>query len=390
MNQFKLYLLVSYIGIASFSGTLITPALPLIEKTYQLSHSALEWIVSIFLLGYVLGQLIYGPLANRFGRLTALRMGLVLNITGIIFCIFSTNYFNYNLLLCGRFITGLGVASCLSCIVMLINELPDPKQVKQAFAATVIFFTASFGIAVAIGGSITEHLHWTNCFNFLLLHAFIVLILTWLFKETLKKPIALQPYLIFSNYRAVLKNAQLVIFALPLGLVCAINYGYSAAAPQYAHAILKLSPEQYGYWSLLNTAAMIISGFLNTQLTKRYSTMRLFFLALALLIPGLISMNLIAHYKIPNILWFFSTTAYLCFCTGLIYPVASLLASKDIKDQGSAASMMSFINMGTGTIAIIFMGHLPVPIITAFAFMLTTFFILMSSLITYFVFKNRT
>ena len=82
LSQSKIVLLLSYITIASISAAIITPGLPLIEHSYELGHGALEWVISIYLLGYMLGQLIYGPLANQFGRLWALRCGLLLNLLG--------------------------------------------------------------------------------------------------------------------------------------------------------------------------------------------------------------------------------------------------------------------------------------------------------------------
>ena len=94
----KVAILLSYICIASFSAAIITPALPQIQKTFSLSHGAVGWVISIFLFGYVIGQLIYGPLANRYGRLKALRIGMLINILGVILCIFSVyvhSYFHY-------------------------------------------------------------------------------------------------------------------------------------------------------------------------------------------------------------------------------------------------------------------------------------------------------
>jgi len=89
MGSFKITILLSYICIASASAAIITPALSQIESTFHLAHGSVEWVVSIFLLGYALAQLLYGPLANRFGRIVALRCGLVLNLIGIIICLIS-------------------------------------------------------------------------------------------------------------------------------------------------------------------------------------------------------------------------------------------------------------------------------------------------------------
>ncbi|WP_264769324.1 MFS transporter [Coxiella burnetii] len=95
IGKLKVMLLLSYICIASISAAIITPALPHIKQAFALTNGALEWVISIFLFGYVMGQLIYAPLANRFGRLTALRYGLMVNLIGILLCIMATKASSY-------------------------------------------------------------------------------------------------------------------------------------------------------------------------------------------------------------------------------------------------------------------------------------------------------
>lgn len=114
--------LLTYISIASVSAAIITPALPNIQRHFALSSDAITWVVSLFLLGYVLGQLIYGPLSNVYGRLKALRLGLMINLLGLIICLVATFTNSFFLLNFGRFLTGLGTASGLVCTFILINE----------------------------------------------------------------------------------------------------------------------------------------------------------------------------------------------------------------------------------------------------------------------------
>jgi MFS family permease len=174
MNKIKIMLLQSYICVASVSAAIITPALPHIEKTFALSHGSIEWVRSIFLLGYVLGQLIYGPIANRFGRLNALRFGLGINLIGIITCLIAVYVNNYFILLAGRLITALGSAAGLSCTFTLINELLTKEQAKNAMSFALVFFTVGIGLSVTAAGIITEYSHWQYCFLVLLIHGSIM------------------------------------------------------------------------------------------------------------------------------------------------------------------------------------------------------------------------
>ena len=375
LSRLKIALLLSYICIASASAAIITPALPYIQRTYSLSHGALEWVVSIFLLGYVVGQLLYGPIANRFGRLTALRGGLIINLIGIVLCIIATKLSNYSLLLIGRLVTALGAASGLSCTFMLLNESLNPAQAKHALSFAIVSFTVGIGLAVTVGGLVTQYLHWQDCFWILLVHGIAMLLLTGKFKETLHKPISLHPRIILTRYIDTVKSSLLVVFSLAVGMVSAFAYGYSAAAPIYAQTLLHLSASQYGYWNLINMSGMLGSGFLSSFLIKKYGAKSILFLGFGLMIPALISLILISMLAYSSVLWFFITTALLYLFSGLLFPSASYFASNAIKDKANASSMMSFINMGSAMISVIILGYLPFSSLSSFAIIMTIFFI---------------
>ena len=262
MNRLKTVILLCYFSVASVSASIITPALPTIEAAYSLSHGALEWVMSTFLLGYLIGPLLYAPIANHFGRLKALRNGLVFNLIGVVLCLFSVWLVNYKLLLLGRFIAALGASTGLSFALVLINELLSKEEAKRVMSFAVISFAVGTALAVTLGGVITHYLHWKDCFIFLLLHGGIMLLLTGLFPETLQVKIAFHPRTVFTGYLSALRNVNLVIFSVTVGLFSSIVYCYSVAAPLYAQLTLHLSPDHYGYWNLVNMVGMLGSAFL--------------------------------------------------------------------------------------------------------------------------------
>tara|TARA_R110002124_G_scaffold52032_2_gene150089 strand:+ start:9220 stop:10377 length:1158 start_codon:yes stop_codon:yes gene_type:complete len=376
MNKLKVGILLSYICIASISSAIITPALTNIEVFFSLSHGALEWVVSIFLLGYVIGQLIYGPIANRYGRLTALRVGLIINLIGIVMCICSTHFMSYGLLLFGRLITALGAAAGLSCTFMLLNELLTEKEAKSAMSFAIVSFTLGIGLAVTLGGIITTYFNWQYSFWILMFHGIIMYLLTYLFTETLQKPINFSISKVLSGYKLALTNKTLIIFSLTLGFVSAISYCYSVAAPVYAISVLKLTASEYGYWNIINMFGMFASGFISARLMKKYGAKKLLKIGFITLAPCLLSLVLIVLSTSSHIVWFFMTTMFLYLCGGLLFPACSYLASNAIEDKASGSSMMSFINMMTAMLSVIIMGYLPFAMIVSFSLVLGCLFLL--------------
>jgi len=91
MNSFKTALLLSYICIASFSAAIITPALPHIQTYFDLSKGAVEWVVSIFLLGYVIYQ--YGVSNAGCDYDGVFAVFITFSICIIVVCIFYDNFY---------------------------------------------------------------------------------------------------------------------------------------------------------------------------------------------------------------------------------------------------------------------------------------------------------
>ncbi|PIZ04938.1 MAG: MFS transporter [Gammaproteobacteria bacterium CG_4_10_14_0_8_um_filter_38_16] len=374
INSFKTALLLSYICIASVSAAIITPALPHIQSFFSLSKGSVEWIVSIFLLGYVIGQLIYAPIANRYGRLKALRTGLFINLIGILICITSTYINSFSLLITGRLVTALGAASGLSCTFMLINELLPSDRAKHAMSLSIISFTTGIGLAVLLGSLITQYFKWQDCFLLLLVHGIIMYCCTFAFPETLKSPKAIHPKIILEHYLTAFKNPKLVVFSLVIGFVSVFTYGYSASAPIYTQTILHLSPSQYGYWNILNMTGMLTSGILSAYLIKKYHEKNVLITGFVLVFFGLVMLSFMTIFSFNYSLLFFAITTFLYLTSGLLFPSASIFASTAISDRASASSVMSFINMGSAMIGVIIMGYLPLQSIISFTAVLSVFF----------------
>lgn len=388
LSQFKIVLLLSYITIASISAAIITPALPLIEHGYELGHGALEWIISIYLLGYMLGQLIYGPLANKFGRLWALRCGLLLNLVGILLCLGSTYSLNYSLLLTGRLITALGAASGLTCTFMLLNELLPKAQAMRAMSYTIVAFTLGIGAAVVVGGMISQYLFWGDCFWLLLIHGLVMLALTWQFPETLTQSVTISVKTVVHNYLHAIKSTRLVAASFVVAVTSVVSYTYSAAAPLYAHIQLHLTPGGYGIWNIINMIGMLASGFISSYLMPRYTVNSILQFGMLMIIPCIVSLLLLFHSTTEHPYWFFITTALLYFFSGCIYPSASYLASNAIPDKASAASMMSFINMGAAMTAVVMLGYLPLSPLMGLIVTIAAFFVLANVMAMRFIYRS--
>ncbi|MBA2655622.1 MAG: MFS transporter [Tatlockia sp.] len=357
ISNFRIALLLSYISLPSFSAAFITPALPQIALSYGLQKGQVDWVISIFLIGYVIGQLIYGPLANRWGRLSAFRIGLTINLLGIVLCMVSVMTNSFWLLLIGRLVSAFGASSGLACTYMIINEWLDKSQRKSAMAYTILVFTLGIGIAVTLGGLISEYGNWIYCFPFLFVHGLLALVGTVFFPETLQKSIPLNFSSVIDGYKQVLHSKMLVLFSLVIGFCSSMAYCFSAAAPQITIDLFHLSPAEYGYWNLLNMLGMLLGGLWAKALFKRMppkELVRLGFFCCSFGVLSLLDLNIL-HSISP--LWFFLSTASLYLFSGFMFAGGTYLASNALDDKASCSSMMSFINLSVAASSVILMGY---------------------------------
>jgi DHA1 family bicyclomycin/chloramphenicol resistance-like MFS transporter len=130
-NKLSFITLLLLISFASVNAVLFTPALPIIAKFFVISDSAAQLTISWFLIGYTLGQLLYGPLANRFGRKPALYIGITLQIASSLLCALSSSFHHYLILVIGRFLLALGSGVGLKMTFTLVNESFEPKIASQ-------------------------------------------------------------------------------------------------------------------------------------------------------------------------------------------------------------------------------------------------------------------
>ena len=176
-----LFLLISF---GSVSAVLFTPALPQISAYFGVSNSAAQLTITLFLVGYAVGQLLYGPLANGFGRKTALYIGIGLEIISSLICVLSANLHAFWLLVVARLLMALGASVGLKMSFTLVADCYTSEESTNIISHLMIAFAITPGLGVALGGLLTQHLGWQSCFYFLALYGIFLFCLAYRMPET--------------------------------------------------------------------------------------------------------------------------------------------------------------------------------------------------------------
>ncbi|HLD16965.1 MAG TPA: multidrug effflux MFS transporter [Coxiellaceae bacterium] len=353
-NIFSLMLLSAF---ASMGAILMTPALPQIAAYFKTTIGVAQLTVTSFLLGYALGQLIYGPLANRLGRKPSFMIGIAVATLGSIFSILSSPTESFHLLILGRLLEALGSSVGLVVCFTIINDFYFPKDARRITGILMIAFAIVPGVAVAAGGGLTEYMGWQACFYFLLAYGFVLIIPAVTLPETvitLDKN-ALESHYLFINYTKMLCNKKFVGYALCGGFSASCIYVFGAEGPYIGIRLLGISPAKYGLLGLIPFIGTLIGALMTLQFSDKNprTVLKMSFLIQFLSIFIMLISFVSHHVSLLTLL-----APMVLFCVG--YPIlmstALSLAMAETEDKANGSAVMNFMAVSMPVIMTFLLG----------------------------------
>jgi len=376
----SLLTLLLLIPFGSISAVLFTPALPTIAKVLEVSDGAVEATMTFFLLGYALGNLLYGPLAKRFGRKPSIYLGATIAVLGSFVTIFAGDRQLFYLFVIGRFLSALGSSVGMKMSFTLIADAFRNAQITKKISIATVSFAVSPSIAVGVGGYLTTHYGWQSCFYALIVYSCLVLILSFFLPET--APSFDEDALTFKDiketYRNNLRNKKLIYSSLIMGCVTSILYLFSTLAAFLAINQIGLSPEKYGFLNLIPPIGLVFGSFISHQLANRKKKLAVIQLGGVIAVVVIISMVILFGIGKVNAWTLFLPIPFLYVGTSLIFNNASSFAMEHMKDKANGSAVMSFINMMLASLAVFITQSVdsPSPLFMPLFFLFFAFFVL--------------
>ena len=353
--------LLLLIAFASANAVLFTPALPSITEFFHVSTSAGQQTITWFLIGYAVGQLLYGPLASRFGRKWALYAGIYLQIFSSLICVFAGTVHVFGILIIGRFLLALGSGVGLKMTFTIINEYYEPKAASEKVSYLMLAFAVTPSLAVTLGGLLTLHYGWTSCFYAGAVYGLLLLLAVARLPNA-ATPLnrnALQMQHLIHSYASQFKNIPLITGGLLMGCTTSFVYVFAASAPFIAMNLLGMNSAEYGFANMLPPIGLITGSLVSAQLIKSYSLLTLIRIGIILssLGAGLMLLAMLFHLSALLSLFLPMIVLYLGLC--FILPNASSIAMSSTDDKAHGSAVMNFINMGLTTVVVLMLGFFP-------------------------------
>lgn len=347
--------LIVLISYGSIGAALFTPAIPTLMDRFGISASMAQLTVMLYLVGYSIGQLIYSPLAKRFGRKPALYTGIGLSLVGTFFCSIAGPLNSFSVLVVSRFVSALGASAGLSLTFLIISDYFYEKHARKVTAYTMLAFAVIPGVAIAIGGFLVAYLGWESCFYFLLLYGFFALYLVYRLAETGngREKEATNVGKIFKAYQRDFKNKILVLYSIMIGATTAIIYIFAATAPIIAIKLMGISADRFGLLNLIPAAGYFIGNFVAARLASYMKIKTVLKLGVFIMGVGVMILALIFFCGWEGPLSLFFPMFIVYFGVPLFYSNAAVLATFRAPDKPNASSIMSFLNIGGAVVGLI-------------------------------------
>jgi DHA1 family bicyclomycin/chloramphenicol resistance-like MFS transporter len=342
---------VSIAVICAFAATgllatnIFLPSLMAMATDLHVSSAAITSTISIFLAIFAFGQLIVGPLSDRFGRQIPVLVGLCLFVFGTIWCAFAGDLAS---LLVGRAIQASGACAATVLSRAIARDLFDGQALAKVMASITIATAAAPGLSPLIGGALDHFLGWRSEFVFVAIFASCALLTYAMFIGETNEAAngSLNPVAVGASYLGLLRDARFVVPARTSSLLMAGLFAVFSAAPRVFLEHFGFSPVALG----LVFAAVVVLVFgastvapgLSARLGIYWATL----VGLGLAITGATAL-LLAVLVTPNaVLPFVLGAAIFLSGLGIASPLASAAALSPFGDKaGVAAALFGFAQM---------------------------------------------
>lgn len=313
------------------------PAYNSIAASFHVRPGMMDLTMSTYLIGLSFGQLIYGPLSDRYGRKKILLPGLFLYCVASLVCTFATSF---DFFLVGRLFQAIGACSAsVICRAIVADSFPG-KQRTQMLALISSANIFSPALAPIYGGLMAAYFNWRMIFLFITLFSIVISILAKLFlKESLPKPDteALKMPVIFKNLKRLGENQSFVNYILILGLLYVVGYSWILLSPSVLLTHFKVLPQNFGDYYLLPAIGSCLGALFIAKFSPFFNTTKSIKTGLLLILTSALLLVMIKNF-IVSPLFFMTFIMIIFFSNGLINPQIISEAIGEFLDIGGLAS----------------------------------------------------
>jgi MFS transporter, DHA1 family, multidrug resistance protein len=330
------------------------PGLPRIAAALGATPALLQWTLSAFVLAFGVGQLVLGPLSDRYGRRPVLLWGLSLFTLAGVGCTFATDA---RLLIALRLLQGLGACAGTVCARAIAQDLSRDRA-GATFRQSILSAVNSLApvIAPLLGAAILVTMGWRQLYGLLAIVGFVLVAMVAVALPETSPRVATD---LMSAYRRVLALPRTIGLAV---LVGASFFGYFALIAGSSFALIEqlhVTSTQFAFAFAINASAFIVAAALSGWLARKVNPEFLLAAGAGIVLAAAILAFTVDTYA-PSIVGFVATWTLYAFGVAFALPgsMATVLVAAR-RDAGLAAGLVGAAQMLGGAAGSTLNGALP-------------------------------
>ena len=342
--------LAGLVATMAISTDLYLPAIPQLIESLGANISQGQLTLSIFLLGFAIGQLFYGSISDRYGRKPLLYLGLALYAVATLGCAAAQDI---NTLIAARFVQGLGGACGPVLARAIVSDSYSRRDAARVMASIAGAMALVPAIAPIFGSWLLYVFNWRAHFILLLILSLITVFAVTRLQESCKtigdSPLKLNH--IFSQFSLCLSNRNFVGYTLCGGATYAAMFCYISTTSFIVIELLGVEPAYFGYTFMSVVIGYITGAVTSSRLVNRWGIIRVLTLGqfVGLAAAGLLLvLAFFDIYRLMPVLFAF----FLVFMSGgLCLSIGQMGAISELaKDAGKASSVFGFLQISLGAL----------------------------------------
>ena len=334
------------VALGPMATDMYLPSLPTLTESLNTTTSNVQLTLSIYFFGFAIGQLIYGPLSDRYGRKPILQIGLVIFVVSSAIASMATTI---EALIVARLFQAIG--GCAGPVLgrAMVRDMFSPEESGRVLSHIASAMALAPAIAPIIGSVLTVEYGWQANFWFLFGYGLLALAtLTFSLSETNKhkNPDAMKPQHLLANYRMIIKSQEWRLYTLVCSFVFAGLFAFLTSSSFVLISYMGVSEYAYGFLFAIIVIGYIIGSQLSARYSKRYGAFTLIHYGSVLAFISGAIMFLLSLSDSRNVAIIIAPHFFFMIAVGITMPLSMAGALGHFpKNAGSASALLGFTQM---------------------------------------------
>lgn len=326
------------------------PALPVIAEQFGVPAGSAQMTLSTYILGFALGQLLYGPMADSLGRKPVVLGGTLVFAAAAAACAMAQSIDH---LIVMRFFHGLAAAAASVVINALMRDIYPKEEFSRMMSFVMLVTTVAPLVAPMVGGAVLVWFSWHAIFWILALAALLASAMIFFFiKETLPAEHRQKFHIrtTLGNFASLFRHKRVLSYMLASGFSFAGMFSFLSAGPFVYIELNHVSPQHFGYYFALNVVFIFVMTMINSRFVRKVGALNMFRIGLWIQFVMAVWMVVTAFFDVG----FWTLVVGIAAFVGCISMVSSN-AMAVILDEfphmaGTASSLAGTFRFGIGAI----------------------------------------